>query len=89
MRSEPLCEQPSDPNYTVRVVIPIRPFKKFLSRPLTPTTADLKALDEEVEQKLEKNALKLDDWSEEDPYAGMGAVERIFKKYIMLPRGRC
>ena len=62
---------------------------KFPSRPLTPTTADLKALDEEVEQKLEKNALKLDDWSEEDPYAGMGAVERIFKKYIMLPRGRC
>ena len=59
----------------------------FVPRPLTPTTGDLKALDEEVEQKLEKNVLKLDDWSEEDPYAGVGAVKRFFKKYLMLPHG--
>ena len=47
----------------------------------------MKALDEEVEQKLEKNVLKLQDWSEEDPYADMGRVERFFKKYLMLPAG--
>ena len=70
------------------MVITIRSFKNFLSRPLTPTTADMKALDEEVEQKLEKNVLKLDDWSEEDSYAGVGAVERFFKKYIVLPHGK-
>ena len=63
-------------------------FREFAPRPLTPTTGDLKALDEEVEQKLEKNVLKLDDWSEEDPYAGVGAVKRFFKKYFMLPQGR-
>ena len=57
-------------------------FCKLVPRPLTPTTGDMKALDVEVEQKLEKNVLKLDDWSEQDPYAGVGGIKRFFKKLL-------
>ena len=60
-------------------------FEEIAIRPLTPTTADMKALDEEVEEKQKKNVLVIDDFSEPDPYEGMGRAEKFVKKYLMLP----
>ena len=51
----------------------------------TPTTNDLKRLDQEVEELQQSKKLIMDDFSEVDPYAGLSKFKYIMKKYILLP----
>ena len=56
-------------------------------RPLTPSSAQLKALDEEVEAMMAKKKLIQDDFSEVDPYAEFAGWKKVLFKYFMLPQG--
>ena len=56
-----------------------------LTQAPTPTTMDLKRLDQEVEELRESKKLIMDDFSQKDPYAGLSRTKYILKKYILLP----
>ena len=62
-------------------------YRETSVRPLTPSSVQLKALDDEVAEKLATNKLVQDDFREVDPYQGMFTWQRFIKKYLILPKG--
>ena len=62
-------------------------YREKAIRPVTPTEAELKALDQEVEEIQARKKLIQDDFSEVDPYADLTGWRKTLKKYFMLPQG--